>query len=533
MKKISCINFSKNEMYELSVAYSLSAMKRAGSCVEYYRISPNNLIEKVNEVIASNPEMVVFHVSYHSYDILMECCKKLKIGLSNVIILACNNIASCIAEDLLRDIKEIDFIVVGEFENTLEEIARSCITRDDIKKIDGLSYYESGQYRQNPLRQDAEIDTIEFPDRDYDDNNSRNFLILASRGCEGTCSFCDKNYLYKVNGNNFHRLRSIASIVDEIDLLVEKYNCKFVSFIDSSFGMSNDLVKRLDDFYSTLKEKNYWVQFLFCLRCEQIDQDVINALLKLKEVGLSKVYVGIESFIKDDLDLYKKRSNEITNINAIELMKQLNDDMEDYVLEVGYGFILFNPYTTLEQLRSNYRELCRNHLFINPYILTTRMSVSVLGTVYKKLEEDGLLKGKVCDYPLQDRMQRRLQYSFKEDEIQKIYDLTIECTNIIKYRNFNGIEAFRNRYYHYIGMDSKLRDFDKTYNEWKEVVDSNTRQLFEYIIDGTDEWEIKKKNALLKSVEVKKQIDKSHENVNSLRYVLAKKLSKMDELVFR
>lgn len=533
MTKTVCVTFSKNEMYLLSVAYGISAMRKADSKVSLFRISPEDIDEKLISITELNPDIIVFHVSYHSYNSLKYCCEFLKHRNRNIILVVCNNVATCLAEELIREIQEIDFVVLGEFEETLEEIVRDCKTKEDIKRIKGVSYIDNGKYMINPIRILADVDKLEFPDRECYENNTRNFLVLGSRGCEGNCKFCDKNYLFKMSGCNKHRLRSIDSILKEVDLLVEKYNCKFVSFIDSSFCNAHEMTQRLNELYTKLKTKKYWVQFLFCLRCEQINEEVVQSLFRLREVGLSKVYVGIESFINTDLQFYNKRSDVQTNRKAIALLNGLNGNSKDYMLEIGYGFMIFNPYTTREQLRINFQSLCSNNMFVNPYIVTTRMSVSLLGTVAEQLEKDDLLFRGVNELSLEEKMHRRLRYQFQSEDVQQIYDIMMECVKIIDYKNFNGIEAIRNRYYHFWGEDSILEKLDSAYNNWKKVVDVNTQSLFESVLINSDSWQIVRKNAVAKSKLFKEELDFARNVVEKCKYPIAVRLQRIDELVYR
>lgn len=533
MIKTVCVTFSKNEMYSLSVAYGISAMRKSDSKVSLISISPEDADEKLTAIIELNPSVIVFHVSYHSYYSLKYCCEFLKHRNREIIIVVCNNVATCLAEELLREIQEIDFVVLGEFEETLEEIVRDCKTKDDIIKVKGVSYIDKGEYIINPIRNLADIDKLEFPDRECYNNKTRNFLVLGSRGCEGNCKFCDKNYLFKTNECNNHRLRSIDSILKEVDSLVEKYNCKFISFIDSSFCRADEMTRRLNELYIKLKTKKYWVQFLFCLRCEQINEEVVQCLFRLREVGLSKVYVGIESFIDTDLQFYSKRSNVQTNRKAIALLNSLNGNSKGYLLEIGYGFIMFNPYTTREQLKSNFQCLCSNDMFVNPYIVTTRMSVSLLGDVVEQLEKDGLLFQSVNELSLEEKMYRRLKYKFQSEDVQQIYDIMMECVKIIDYKNFNGMEAIRNRYYHFWGEDTILEELDFAYNNWKRVVDMNTRSLFESVLINSNSWQMIRKNAIEKSEIFREELDLARKIVEKCKYPIAIRLQRIDELIYQ
>ena len=100
---------------------------------------------------------------------------------------------------LMMDNADIDYIVLGEGEETLAEIAGSldsggaipgCIRRIDDEIIHG-----------DPRPQIDCLDELPFPDYDHFDFNSymhrTTFPILFTRGCAWNCTFCISPYIWK------------------------------------------------------------------------------------------------------------------------------------------------------------------------------------------------------------------------------------------------------------------------------------------------------------------------------------------------
>lgn len=90
-----------------------------------------------------------------------------------------------------------------------------------------------------------------------------------------------------------------------------------------------------------------------------------KALLKLmKDAGFNSVCVGIESGNEEDLKLYGKRATVDENHLTLKLLREAEIYCEDY------GFIMFNPYSTLASIKKNYEFLvyensCEVFHFIN------------------------------------------------------------------------------------------------------------------------------------------------------------------------
>lgn len=73
-------------------------------------------------------------------------------------------------------------------------------------------------------------------------------------------------------------------------------------------------------------------------------------VLLLKESGFYSFACGIENFSQSVLNRYGKRATVIDNIRALRAFKECG-------IIIQCGIILFDPYTTLSELKDNYRYL--------------------------------------------------------------------------------------------------------------------------------------------------------------------------------
>lgn len=530
--KTVAIYYSSNDFFGLHISYGLSAIKKKSEEFEIYKIDKSNIDSNIRKIANTKPNLIVIFVSFHSYELLLECSKELGRLVTDTCICICHNVASALSKKILNNMKAIDLAIIGEFEATLSELCEIIKEKKDFRKCKGIAYLENNIYITNPNRQDTNIEEIDYPDRDAFPNNKRYFSMMGSRGCEGNCTFCDRNYLNRLGNNNTPRFRNIVDIVNEIDYLVKHYNCKFISFNDATFCSNSNINNRLYELYKALKYKKYWVQFLMCLRSEQINTEVIELLENLKKVGLGKVYIGIESFNEFDLGLYNKGTNYKQNINAIKLLQGVNNSKEDYQLKFGYGFINFNPYSTVAGLVNNLNNFNENSMHIDPYILCTKVSLNYLTPLTKKVDQDNLFTKKLLDFSLKELMERRYNYKFSEKEVQDIYSImSLSCSHL-DYKNINGSEFIRNRYFHFYGYDDVIKRFDAAYEMWLNEVTLFSSMLFRYILTSDCDFSERLKYAINFTENFKAKYNACRNKLKSIQQRAMVSLQKKDELIY-
>ena len=303
--KIAVVYFSKNSLFDLQVGYGISALKSMpNNETRTFYIEITSVKDRITDIIDFGPKIIIIFISFHCDEILLEFSQSIKEKMPNVRLAVCNNVASGLARQILIELKVIDFVVIGEYEETLLELCLLIDEKKDYSNCRGIAYMKAGIFYVNAPRKLMDIEKINYPEREEFTHDTRFFYMLGSRGCERNCSFCDRNYLYKLGEEKKPRFRKIESIIRELDYLVEKYNCKAVFFYDSTFCSNENIERRLEELYQILKTKKYWVQFSICLRAEQINVEVGNKIKQLKSVGLCKVFRGIDSFNESDLKVY-------------------------------------------------------------------------------------------------------------------------------------------------------------------------------------------------------------------------------------
>lgn len=266
------------------------------------------------------------------------------------------------------------------------------------------------------------------------------------------------------------------------------------------------------------------------MRAEQITTDTLPVIKKLRTVGLSNIFIGIESFNDNDLRLFKKISNSETNIKAINRLKNINANENDYKIKVDYGFINFNPYTTIMDLKNNLYSLRKYCIDINPYILSSKVSLNYLTPLTKIVDNDNLFMKKVKDFTVKELMERSFEYKFVDPKVQEVYTIFNICDKRLKLKNANGIEFLRNRYCHFYNYDMTIIKFDEIYQKWINAIDDFSYKLFEYILLSDARYDNKLSTALSMCDKFHNEFDTIHSQLKKIQQRIMIQLKKIDEL---
>jgi radical SAM superfamily enzyme YgiQ (UPF0313 family) len=197
----------------------------------------------------------------------------------------------------------------------------------------------------------------------------RRAAVLTSRGCPFDCSWCSKPTF----GRTF-RQQSPARVVEELVALQERYRVNYVRFCDDVFGISRPWIDELVD---RITRADLGLQFECLARVDLLKPDLLHSLRK---VGLTRVYVGVESGSQKMLDLM----NRGTKLHQVERTAQaLRDEgiRQFWFLMLGY------PGETLEDIEATLQLFRR----FSPEEYSVSIAVPIPGTRFHQTVKDRLL----------------------------------------------------------------------------------------------------------------------------------------------
>lgn len=269
-----------------------------------------------------------------------------------------------------------DSVSIGEGEIIICNLADAIRDGKDWRMLKGMVYINAvNSIIRNENEKIVPFDEIDFPARDilYAFAEKYGFIHLnpsvqGSRGCYMSCAYCSTPEFMRNQGGPVYRMRSIKRIVDEIE---ELYKNGFINFdfIDDNF-LPPDKKKakeRAIELRDEMVKRNISMKFFMEFRLEYIDTELLEIL---KEAGLRRVFIGIESFNEEDLRLYNRTYSVEKVCKAIEEVLAAGfSPMLNSEYRFRYGFININPLSTIKSLRNTgeyfkkyhftYKKLCK------------------------------------------------------------------------------------------------------------------------------------------------------------------------------
>lgn len=312
-----------------------------------------------------------------------------------------------------------DFLVVGEGEETFFEFSQQFFGNRNFAEVDGLVYLsEIGEIiRNSPRKHIKDIDLLPLPNREKIDLNAylivwkkhhnQNALnISTQRGCPYSCHWCSK----AVYGQSYRR-RNPKLVVDEIELLIRKYNPDTLWFVDDVFTVNQ---KWVDDFSKEMKARGIIIPFECITRAEHLDEDT---LLKLKSAGCFRIWIGAESGSQQILDLMDRKVK-------IEQVKEMVRLTKKFGIETGTFIMVGYPGETENDIIETIEYLKQT----NPDLFTVTITYPIKGTMLYDQIKNKLLYEPVWELGT-DR-----EINFKRTYSLKYYDYAVRrMTNEVLY----------------------------------------------------------------------------------------------------
>ncbi|HGY55757.1 MAG TPA: radical SAM protein [Caldithrix abyssi] len=363
--------------------------------------------ETVDQILAAQPRIVGVSMLDDTKDSGFSVIRQLSTrGFGGKIVLG-GYFPTFASKDILRDFPDVDFVVRGEGEITLFELVEFELGKDGakpIEQIEGLSYRHDGQIVENPSRPlIADLDILPPVDRKYAPQvlSAGQYLsVFATRGCWGSCSFCDIVGLYGISKGKRWRRRSVERLVDELEDLAHRFNTRHFIFNDDQFLVKGNSAYRLvDEFASELERRNLKIEFELMCRADTVNRKVMQ---RLKDIGLKRVFLGLESFDEKQLQRMNKRISVRQNLKAVITLYKLKIDViASVILADAYTKLwdLLLQFTILYILRKRYFNSEHSKISVNKKLEVYRGS-----PVYQEYKRKGILTKDHyltgCDYKL-------------------------------------------------------------------------------------------------------------------------------------
>jgi radical SAM superfamily enzyme YgiQ (UPF0313 family) len=287
---------------------------------------------------------------------------------------------------ILRDYPEVDYACVGEGEAVFEQLARRLLEERPVDAIPGLAYRDARGAPACTPSALLDLDDLPWPARDELERvRALGFsaAVFASRGCPYRCAFCTTGQATEAVGRGGYRSRSVELIAEEMYALWRHHGCDFINIADDLFlTPSVASRRRAEEFARALIRRGYRGQFMLDARVDSIEHDVLKLL---REAGLARLFVGVESGSLTLLDSLNKRYA----LRGSTIAQRLATAVE-LGIEVIPGIIAFHPTVQPGELRATLHVMELTN-FRAPNMLMSPMIVFPGTTLHETYRRAGYL----------------------------------------------------------------------------------------------------------------------------------------------
>jgi anaerobic magnesium-protoporphyrin IX monomethyl ester cyclase len=266
-------------------------------------------------------------------------------------------------KNALGEYPALDVVVRREGEITFMELVEKVETHSRLDGVLGITYRDGDKTVRNAERPFIEdLDSLPFPAHhllpleNLKHNGKIIFPLVSSRGCVYWCDFCSTVRMF----GRAYRMRSPKNVVDEMQLVHDKYGVDQVTFYDDAFSVDRDRVVKICEELNSRRLRLKWD----CgTRVDMVDRDLMEIMRK---AGCFAVWLGVESGSELILGAMNKKikieqtrqayttahkvglmtianvvlgfpgETEQTALETIRLVKELNPD--------DVGFYIATPY---------------------------------------------------------------------------------------------------------------------------------------------------------------------------------------------
>ncbi|MDK2801587.1 MAG: hypothetical protein PWQ70_3206 [Clostridiales bacterium] len=280
--------YCKNQQYEI--------------VIEEYTI--NDYPDMITaDIYKTGADVIAFSCYIWNITMTLEIADRLKKVCPDRIIIVGGPEVSYDALETLKKYHYIDYVVMGEGEETLNELLRYLHDgQQALENIQGIAYRsENGDImvnRHRPLI--CNLDNIPRPynQKDLSALSGKIIYYETSRGCPFNCSYCLSSTILGV------RFFSLKRVKADLLFFIEN-NVKQIKFVDRTFNFNKDRTMELLAFL-VANRKN--TSFHFEIAADLLDDKMIEFLAGVPK-GLFQFEIGVQSTNLNTISAIQRKTN--------------------------------------------------------------------------------------------------------------------------------------------------------------------------------------------------------------------------------
>lgn len=194
----------------------------------------------------------------------------------------------------MERLPEVDFIVMGEGEETLHHLLQELQGERKFHFVYGLAYRKDEEIVLMPARPKLDLSTVKSPHRfeeDLPDLPNRIIYFETSRGCPFRCQFCLSSIEQGVRYFDLEQAKS------DLKYLID-HGAKLIKFVDRTFNLNKQYTMEIFQF---LIEHHNGCIFQFEITADIMRPEVLEFLSEHAPPGIFRFEIGVQS-TNDDVN---------------------------------------------------------------------------------------------------------------------------------------------------------------------------------------------------------------------------------------
>ncbi len=322
----------------------------------------------VEEIINSSPDLLCFSVGTDNYLWACDVARRVKERMDVPVIFGGIHVTAVPDRVIKNDF--VDMVCVGEGEEALRELAATLERGEKDLSIRNIWFKEDGRIIKNPVRPlIQDLDSLPYPDKElFEDHipiRDGKYMMITSRGCPYSCTYCYNNVLRKsVYGSEkrYLRQRSVDSIIDELKTMKKRFNFRTVAFMDDCFVANRRWFRNFAERYA----REISLPYSCMAYTGQVDEEMGRLL---KDSGCNRMMFGIQTMDRRTREEILKRSFETDEKikRAIDVCDRLGIPYSlDHIFGIPFADPAEHKKTALFYSRTNAIRVCCYALFYYP-----------------------------------------------------------------------------------------------------------------------------------------------------------------------
>lgn len=271
-----------DDSYPLGLGYLDACLTQAGHNVTTISLAEHGAKEALQLLLsyirAIDPGLIGFQMLTGNRVATLQAIRMIRREQPYVPIIVGGAHASACSRQIVYSQSDV-MVLKGEAEESLVTLANALETGDSLTHVQGLVAMIDGRLVETPPPAEVDVDALprlnHAPFLTMDDTMAS---MLTTRGCPFACSFCGV-------ARRKMRLRSIESVLDEIEYLQESYpNLRIVRFFDDQMFFN---IPRTIELCDGILRRGFSLHFTAMARLKPCSVELVAALEAARFIEIS------------------------------------------------------------------------------------------------------------------------------------------------------------------------------------------------------------------------------------------------------